>query len=133
MYYFAYGANLSHKQMQERCPSSKPRFTASLPNCKLVFVGWSRKWRGGVATIRRSRDDKVVGAVYEISERDLRLMDEHEGYPAVSDRLDVVVINKDGDAVEAVTHIKREQSEETKPSKEYLAAMGQGYKDWRLA
>ncbi|TET49084.1 MAG: gamma-glutamylcyclotransferase, partial [Dehalococcoidia bacterium] len=41
MYYFAYGVNLNQKQMKDRCPDSKPLFTAVLPNYKLVFVGWS--------------------------------------------------------------------------------------------
>ena len=133
MYYFAYGSNLSHKQMLERCPDSKPAFVASLHNYKLIFTGWVRKWRGGVATIRPSRDDKVTGAVYEISERDLKLLDRHEGYPAEYDRLNVTVITRDGDPAEAVTYIKREQSEETQPSQQYLAVIRQGYKDWRIA
>jgi len=133
MYYFAYASNLSKKQMSERCPDCKPLFTATLPNHKLVFTGWSRKWRGGVATIRPSRDDKVSGAVYEISDRCLRVLDGHESYPAVYDRLNVLVFGEDGEAVEAVTYIKREQAEETQPSQEYLAVIRQGYKDWRIA
>lgn len=132
MYYFAYSCHLGHKQMLERCPDSKPRFKATLPNYKLIFAGWSRQWRGGVATIRRFRDEKVAGGVYEISERDLRLLDKHKGYPAVYDRLNVMVFAEEGDPVEAVTYIKREQSEETKPSPEYLAVIWQGYKDWRI-
>jgi len=51
LYYFAYGTNLSKKQMLERCPDSQPVLTATLPNYKLVFVSWSRQWRGGVASI----------------------------------------------------------------------------------
>ena len=104
MYYFAYGSNLSKKQMLERCPDSKPGFVASLPNYKLVFVGWSRKWHGGVASIRPFRDKKVVGGVYEISKRDLRLLDEDEGYTALYDRLNVLVITEDDDPQEAITY-----------------------------
>ena len=59
MYYFAYGSNLSKKQMKERCPGSKPLFVATLPNFKLVFSGWSRKWMGSVATIKSFRGEKV--------------------------------------------------------------------------
>ena len=50
MYYFAYASNLNQKQMQERCPDSKPVFTATLPNYKLVFLGWSREWHGVTAS-----------------------------------------------------------------------------------
>lgn len=132
MYYFAYASNLSRKQMSQRCPNSQPKFKAILPNYKLIFAGWSRKWRGGVASIKSTRDEKVHGALYEISERDLGLLDEHEGYPVVYNRLKVLVITEDGDALKAVTYIKREQSEETQPSEEYIAVIRQGYKDWEI-
>lgn len=132
MYYFAYGLNLNRKQMLRACPDSKPKFRADLPNYKLIFTGWSRKWRGGVASIKPFRDKKVLGGVYEISKRDLRLLDEDEGYPALYDRLNVLVITEDGDPLEAITYIKYTQSEETKPSGEYLAVIRQGYKDWAI-
>lgn len=133
MYYFAYGSNLSLKQMAERCPGSKPKFTAILPNYKLIFTGWSRKWRGGVATLRISAGAKVKGAVYEVSARDLRLLDKHEDCPNTYDRMSVKVITADDEFVEAVTYIKPRQSEETAPSPEYLVVIRQGYKDWRIA
>jgi hypothetical protein len=62
----------------------------------------------------------------------LRSLDKHEGYPTVYDRRDVVVITKDGVPIEAVTYVKREQSEETQPSQEYLDILRQGYKDWAI-
>lgn len=132
MYYFAYASNLSPKQMSEHCPDSQPKSTATLPNYKLIFAGWSRKWHGGVASIKPCRDEKVIGAVYEISERDLRSLDEHEGYPNVYNRMNVMVITEDGDPLQAVTYVRREQSEETQPSQKYLAVIRQGYKEWRI-
>ena len=132
MYYFAYASNLSRKQMLERCPDAKPKFVATLPNYKLIFTGWSRKWRGGVASIKPFRGDKVIGGVYEISERDLRLLDRYEGYPNIYNRREVVVFPEEGEAVKAMTYIKVEQSEETKPSPEYVATIQQGYKDWGI-
>ncbi len=132
MYYFAYASNLNRKQMLERCPESKPRFTAVLPNYKLVFVGWSRQWRGGTASIRLSRGDKVLGEVYEISERDLRRLDSYEGFPGSSNRLDITVFSEDNHPIKALTYLKSGQLEETPPSKEYLAVIGQGYKDWGI-
>ena len=132
MDYFAYASNLSQQQMSERCPDSQPKFRAVLPNYKLIFAGWSRKWRGGTASIKPFQGEKVIGAVYEISERDLRLLDKHEGYPTVHNHLNVLVITEDGEAIKAVTYIKREQSEETQPSREYLAVIQQGYRDWGI-
>lgn len=133
MYYFAYASNLSRKQMAERCPAAKPRMIAKLPHYKLVFVGWSRKWRGGYATIRQSTGNVVAGALYEISERDLRLLDKHEDYPMTYDHLKVKVVTEDDDFVEAVTYIRNDQAEETKPSPEYLTIIREGYRDWNIA
>ena len=133
MYYFAYGSNLNKKQMLERCPESKPRFIATLPNYKLIFVGWSRQWRGGIASIKPFRGEKVPGAVYEISDRDLRRLDNYEGHPGNYNRLKVTVFDEDGEPYETITYIKAAgQSEETPPSREYGALIQQGYRDWEI-
>ncbi len=129
MHYFAYASNLNRKQMLERCSDSKPMFIATLPNYKLVFVGWSRQWRGGTASIKPFRGEKVLGAIYEVSERCLRQLDRYEsGY----NRFKVTVFDEDGEPIEALTYIKAGQFEETQPVKEYLAVIQQGYRDWRL-
>ena len=130
MYYFAYASNLSKQQMQERCPDSQPGFIAVLPNYKLVFTGWSRKWRGGVASIKPFRGDKVSGAIYEVTEACLRQLDRYEaGYQ----RLNVTVFDEDNEPKQAVTYIKSGRLEESSPSKDYLALIRQGYRDWGIA
>ncbi len=130
--YFAYASNLNRKQMKERCPDSVPKVTAVLPNYKIVFAGWSRQFRGGVATIKFSRGDKVRGAVYEISARDLAKLDAYEGYPRDYNHLNVTAFDPDDEAIQAITYIRTGQAEESKPSPEYLAVIQQGYKDWRI-
>ena len=129
MRYFAYGSNLSRQQMKERCPDSKPLFTATLPNYKLVISGWSRKWMGGTATILRSNGDKIRGGVYEVSEADLRKLDRHEtGYA----RQNVTVFDEDSQAHEVVTYVKTGQVEVSKPSTSYGEVIRRGYRDWGI-
>ena len=129
MYYFAYGSNLCKQQMRERCPDSQPKFIATLPNHKLVFTGWSRNWRGGVASIISYRGGKVRGAIYEVTEACLRQLDKHEaGYA----RLNVTVFDEDNEPVPAITYIKSGQLDESLPSKEYAAVITQGYQDWGI-
>ena len=129
MYYFAYASNLNRRQMLERCPDSKPKLMVTLPNYNLIFAGWSRTRRGGVATIRRFGGEKVLGGIYDISEQCLRQLDRYEeGY----DRLKVTVFTEVDEPIEAITYIKSGQLEETQPSKEYLAIIQQGYRDWGL-
>ena len=132
MYYFAYGSNLNKRQMRERYPDSKPVFTATLPNYKLVFVGWSRQWRGGVISIKPLRGERVRGAIYEVPEQCVNRLDKFEGHPTDYARQKVTVFNEDSEPIEAMTYIKAGQFEETQPSKEYLAVIQQGYRDWRL-
>jgi gamma-glutamylcyclotransferase len=132
MDYFAYASNLSRAQMRQRCPDAKPKFSAVLPNYKLVFTGWSREWHGGTATIQTFKGAKVKGAVYEISEADLRKLDRFENYPGTYTHLNVMVFNEDDVAVKALTYVKTRQEEETKPSPEYIAVIKQGMKDWEL-
>ena len=129
MYYFAYASNLNKKQMRERCPDSKPMFTATLPNYKLVFLGWSRELRGGKASIRLFRGEKVLGAVYDVSEQCLRRLDKYE---SSYDRLKITVFKEDGEPIQAITYIKSGQSQEAQPSVEYLSVIQQGYRDWEI-
>ena len=131
MYYFAYASNLNQKQMKTRCPDSKPAFLATLPHYTMVFLGWSREWHGATASIRVFRGEKVLGAVYDVSEQCLRQLDKYEsGYS----RLKVTVFSEDNEPVEAITYIKGSQIqvEEGKPSPEYLSIIKQGFRDWRI-
>ena len=131
MNYFAYASNLNQKQMKQRCPDSKPLFTATLPNYQMVFLGWSRVWHGALASLRAFRGEKVRGAVYEVTEACLRQLDKFEaGYT----RLKVTVFDEDSRPIEAITYIRggQIQVQEAKPSPGYIAVIQQGYKDWRI-
>ncbi|MFA5315925.1 MAG: gamma-glutamylcyclotransferase family protein [Dehalococcoidales bacterium] len=130
MYYFAYGSNLEKEQMKERCPDSKPLFSAILPNYQLFFCGWSRQWRGGKASIRKTTGTKVRGAVYEVSQNCLSRLDRLEGLDY--HRIAVIVFDEDGDAQEATTYMTKRPLEETKPGKDYLETILRGYRDWQI-
>ena len=132
MYYFAYASNMNRKQMAERCPEAKAITIATLPNYKLTFTGFSRLRKGAEAVIKGSKGDKVLGAVYEITEAGLRKLDKWEGYPANYKHFNIMVFKESGEAFEAVTFIKAAQEEEGKPSPEYLSIIQQGYRDWGL-
>ena len=131
MYYFDYAVNLNQKQMKAICPAAKPIFSATLPHYRMVFTGWSRKWKGATASIRAFRGEKVRGAVYEVTEQCLAQMEKSDGSYT---RLRVTVFNEDNESTEAITYIKggQIQLEEGPPSPEYLALIKQGYKDWRI-
>jgi gamma-glutamylcyclotransferase len=131
MYYFAYASNLNRKQMAERAPLAKPGMSATLPNYRVVFSGYSRPWHGATATIQPAGGDKVMGGLYEVSENDLARLDRFEGVPTEYKRL-IVRVFTDMGQVEAVTYIRSQSGAESKPSPEYLAVIRKGYEDWGL-
>jgi gamma-glutamylcyclotransferase len=127
--YFAYASNLNKKQMQERCPEAKPRFSAVLPNYKMVFTGWSRTWHGAMANLQPSRGDKVRGGLYEVTEIGMRRIENHDvGYT----RFNITVFDEDNQPHQVVTLLKSGNMEESLPSKEYAAIIKQGYRDWSI-
>lgn len=130
MFYFAYASNLNRKQMSERAPNVKARYSATLPNHKLVFAGWSRTWRGAVASVLQSGGDKVQGGLYEVNEQDLERLARYEGPEYTTAK--VCVFRDTGETVDAITFVRRRHNDEGKPSAEYLASIKQGYIDWGL-
>jgi len=132
VYYFAYGPKLNKKLMRDRCPGAKALVTATLPNYKLAFVGWSRERRSAVATIRPFRGEKVNGGIYELTEADARALDRFEGVPASYTRINITVFDDSHQPVQAFTYIKSGQEAEGNPSEDYLRVIREGYLDWGL-
>lgn len=132
MYYFAYATDLNRRQLAKLCPDSRPLFKAVLPNFKLIFTGWSRKTRGGTASVKPYQGEKVPGAVYELSDLDLRKLDREMASPVERTRVTALVISDDGDSAKAAFYVNRQQSEETEPSRDYLTEIQQGYRDWEI-
>jgi gamma-glutamylcyclotransferase (GGCT)/AIG2-like uncharacterized protein YtfP len=130
MYYFAYNINLDRKHMALRCPDAMPKYSAILPNYRLIFAGWSRELKSSIATIKRQSNQKVLGGIYEISAADIKLLDKMEGYPGISDRIKVSVWAGSDIPLEAETYILKNQSQEVLPSKEYLALLHKSLNDW---
>jgi gamma-glutamylcyclotransferase len=132
MFYFAYAVNMSKKRMAQIAPESKPKFSVVLPNYRIIFTGYNREWKGGTATIQPFKGQRVHGAVYDITEADLKKLDRQEDYPMTYNRFKVTVWTENDEAVEAIAYIKKEQSSESKPSPEYFALISQGFKDWDI-
>ena len=79
MLYFAYGSNLSHEQMKERCKDSKYIKNFFLEGYKLSFCAINRNY--GAAKIIKNPDSTVPGGVWKISSSDEKELDYYEGFP----------------------------------------------------
>jgi hypothetical protein len=86
MLYFAYGSNLDPEQMRARCPGHRVVGLAELRDHRLTFPLTSHDWGGGVASVGVAHGDSVWGAVYELTDADLRALDGYEGYRGPGDQ-----------------------------------------------
>ena len=79
MLYFAYGSNLNHEQMHERCKDSKYLENFFLEGYNLFFCAINSNH--GVANIIKKPASIVPGGVWEISTSDEKELDYYEGFP----------------------------------------------------
>jgi hypothetical protein len=82
MWYFAYGSNLNARAVGDWCrhhghraPNLKPGRPAVLDNYRLGFSIYSEYWGGGIADIVYDPGKYVAGALFDLSEADLGVLD----------------------------------------------------------
>lgn len=126
---FAYGSNLHWDQMVDRCPSARVVGAAALMGYRLAFVGYSRKWRGSVATVIESGENLVAGMVYRISREDLRALDGFEGAPRHYTREPCMVrmLGTEDDLEVDTYFLDRDYGA---PSIAYVETIRRGFKKW---
>jgi hypothetical protein len=86
MWYFAYGSNLNSRAVAEWCrhhgyrpPTMKSGKPAVLDNYRLSFPVYSDYWGGGVADIVYDPGKYVAGALLDLTDSDLKVLDEKIG------------------------------------------------------
>ncbi|SKA84880.1 Uncharacterized conserved protein YtfP, gamma-glutamylcyclotransferase (GGCT)/AIG2-like family [Clostridium sp. USBA 49] len=123
MLYFAYGSNLNKVQMKKRCPDSVPIIKVKLKGYKLVF--------NTAADIIESADGVVYGAVYKVSDKDIKNLDIYEGYPRLYRKINVKAEDENGKIYEAFAYVMNKKGK-GKPSDMYYSIIKKGFKDWNL-
>jgi gamma-glutamylcyclotransferase len=128
--YFAYGSNISQRQMLERCPDAHKLGVA-------ILYGWVRTFHvpaphlgGATAGIEPSNDEReyVDGVAYELTPTDKVRLDDIErgGYAP-----QVVGIKLKGKHVEAYTHVPLDTSTHPplQPTREYIEIIMDGARE----
>jgi gamma-glutamylcyclotransferase (GGCT)/AIG2-like uncharacterized protein YtfP len=124
--YFAFGSNLSTKQMQERCPSARPVR-------RLTIKGWKLVFRGSADMQPGATSDMIHGALYMLSLEDERQLDRHEGVqPGRAKGLYSKVEFRINATGETAFFYVMNAGHVSPPSEEYRAVIRRGYKDWGL-
>ena len=122
--YFAYGSNMSAARMKQRLGWEAPRRVASLKDFQLVFdqAGFNDpSW--SPANIRSEQGGLVEGMVYEVEEKDLKILDRYEKY---YQRLEVRVMATQEKNLDAMTYLSKKPQGEKPPSQEYLNFLLEG-------
>ena len=124
MLYFAYGSNLNHKQMKDRCNGARYIKRHILIGYKLCFSYKAKRSIYGHANIVKNKKSKVYGALWNINKKDEKKLDWYEGvdynyyqkeYFTLKGKKVLVYIQK-------VYFLK-------KPNSTYLHTIIKGYKD----
>jgi len=133
MRFFFYADNLNPTQLKRRAPEHKFLFKAYLPDHTIGFPRFSSQWRCGLASVLPSQGERVWGAVFEITDEDVKIMDTFEGeVPEGAYRhLEANVITED-DQKELVTMYAAHPIGKFKAKDHYLDFVVKGVKYWEL-
>ncbi|GBC75592.1 hypothetical protein HRbin06_00911 [archaeon HR06] len=119
IWYFAYGSNLNLSRLKRRIGEWKESHKAILEGYRLTF-------RNGVADIEEKDNSRVYGAVYLITEDQLKRLDKYEGpkYKKI-----MVKVKVNGKEINAIAYYMREKAKFRKPHPSYLNIILEGLKD----
>ena len=103
---FIYAENLHPNQLKRRAPEHKFLFKAYLPDHTIHFPRFSSQWRCGLGSITPSPGERVWGAVFELTDEDLKILDAYDGeVPEGAFRhLEVTVMTEDEQKELVTTH-----------------------------
>ena len=121
--YIAYGSNLNHRQMAERCPEASYLGSTILKDWRLLFKS--------VATIERKVGKNVPVGIFQITDQCEKALDIYEDYPQLYDKKELNVI-LDATQVTAMTYIMVGKYGIAPPSRKYFNVISEGYKNCDL-
>jgi len=127
MLYFAYGSNLNHHQMKDRCNGSKYIKKHTLKGYKLCFSHKTNHSIYGHANIIKDKKAKVIGVLWNINKKDEKKLDWYEGvdYNYYSKKYFTLNGKRVLVYVQKIYYLK-------KPNTTYLHIIIKGYKDCLL-
>ncbi len=133
MRFFVYGDNLNPTQLKRRAPEHQFVCKGSLPDHTLQFCRWSSQWRCGLASVGPSPGEQVWGIILEITDEDLKILDDFEGevVEGAFRHLPITVINEEGEKMLVMTHAATPIGK-FKPKEHYLEWVIKGVNHWKL-
>lgn len=105
MKYFAYGSNIDPDRLRKRQINFFSRELAFLPGYEIRFNKKAKDGNFAYANIGIAKTETVEGALYEIADPDILILDKFEGTPDHYVRTKIEVIDSSNVNVEAYTYI----------------------------
>jgi gamma-glutamylcyclotransferase len=134
MKFFLYADNLNPTQLKRRAPEHQFQMLATLPDHTIQFCRWSSQWRCGLASVVPSPSEKVWGAIFELTDEDVKLLDQfEEDVPQEAYRhVQVTVLSEAGEKILVTTHAAAPIGK-FKPKDHYLDWVIKGLKHWKFS
>jgi gamma-glutamylcyclotransferase len=125
MLYFSYGTNMDPVGMRERAPGAKPLGAARLGGWRLTFTADAPDTGYGVPHVEPDENDEVWGVLWDVTEDDMKSLDEYEGVGVSAYVRDMVAVSRGDEVVEAITYLAQAHSYQ-QPSKEFVEQIVRG-------
>ena len=124
-YYFGYGSNLSKDQMFVRCPES-----SYLTSGRLSDYSWFINTRG-YASIRQNLNDFVLGEIFTLSDKDIKLLDIYESVAEGMYEKFIMSVSTLSGAIDCLVYVATDK-EIGQPQAEYIERINAGIKSANL-
>ena len=117
-YFFAYGIHLDDGKLTSICPNIKKIGKGILNNYELEFRVY--------LNVNKKEGSKVMVGIYEINEKDEKILDRYKGYPAQYKK-EAVNVNFNGKILEGFIYILNYPRRIESPNKRYLDKCKKAY------
>lgn len=122
MLHFAYGSNMSHEPMRQRCPDAENIGCAMLRRHRFVIMA------NGYASVVPAPLQEVHGVLWRVSPRDLAALDAYENVAGGLYRRSMMPVIQDGQTVSALVYLGAEKREGA-PRKGYMELVMQAARE----
>jgi gamma-glutamylcyclotransferase (GGCT)/AIG2-like uncharacterized protein YtfP len=129
MYYFAFGSNMDIQRMKSRQASFTKIQRGILKDWKLVFNKINSRLKdAGFANIVPENNSFVEGAIYEVNETTLDVLDRYEGSPREYHKKIIPVETSNNKSLNCIVYIANHSktNNSLKPEKNYLEHLLKG-------
>jgi gamma-glutamylcyclotransferase (GGCT)/AIG2-like uncharacterized protein YtfP len=130
MYHFGYGSNLQIDFLKTLLPSAKFATKGYLLNHEIQFSFWSKIKQAGISNAMPAPGKMVHGALYEVPQKEMEILDEMDGvYKGDYRRRTFLILGEDGRVHPADLYQVIDPQGPFPPSKIYLQGMLTGARE----